>query len=70
MYRKIRHPYRPVLGDPSVFTIFDEDFDLMGDAVAVFLVLVIAGEADVKGYDFFNKPTVRRICAPYFHNII
>ena len=36
-----------------VFAVFGEDFDLVLDAVAVPLVLVVAGEPDIKGCPFF-----------------
>ena len=36
-----------------VFAVFGEDFDLVLDAVAVPLVLVVAGEPDIKGRPFF-----------------
>ena len=35
--------------------ILGEDFDLMGNAVAVPFVLVIAGEADIEGHPFLNQ---------------
>ena len=42
-----------IAGNFPVLTIPGEDFDLMGYAVAVPLVLIIAGEPDVEGCPFF-----------------
>jgi len=43
-----------VTGYPVVFGIFGEDFNLVGDAVAVSLVLIVAGKSDIKGRAPFN----------------
>ena len=41
-----------------VFAVFGEDFDLVLDAVAVPLVLVVAGEPDIKGCPFLDRKSV------------
>ncbi len=41
-----------VLGYPVVFAILGEDFNLVGDAVAVPLVFVVTGEADIERINF------------------
>lgn len=42
----------PVLRNPVAFAILGEDFNLVGNAVAVSFVLVITGESDVKSRNF------------------
>ena len=39
--------------NPVIITVFRDNFDLMLNTVAVPLVLVIAGEADIEGRPFF-----------------
>lgn len=54
-----------IIGYSVVFGIFGEDLDLMGDAVAVPVVLIIAGEPDIEGSPLFALIIV----LPVHHNL-